>query len=78
MAEHWDDFDSAMHETAAGLVRAAEGLQQAILGDHQLHEASKKAREEHGDLRDTVAQLEKLVLELQADIRALRQRLNGN
>ena len=64
MPNHWDEFDGAMADAASGLVRAAEGLQQAILADQHLREASKKAREDHEDLRDTVARLERLVLEL--------------
>ncbi len=62
--EHWNDFDGAMEEAAAGLLRAAEGLHAAILAEQRLREASRKAREEHDDLRETVARLEQLVHEL--------------
>jgi signal transduction histidine kinase len=75
MAEYWNDFDGAMADAAAGLLRAAEGLHQAIMADQRLREASRKAREEQGDLRETVARLEGLVLEQQQDIRALREEI---
>jgi hypothetical protein len=78
MAEPWNEFDGAMADAAAGLLRAAEGLQAAIFAEQYLREASQKARKEQGDLRDAIARLEKLILELQTEIRALRDRLNRN
>jgi hypothetical protein len=78
MTEHgnWNEFDGAMADVAAGLRRAAEGLRRAA-ANQRLCEASPQAGEEHGDVRDAVAQLEKLVLEVQTDIRALLNRNGG-
>lgn len=74
MAEPWNEFDGAMQEAAAGLLRAAEGLHQAIDADQRLRAGQPRS----GDLREIVAQLEKLVLELQTEIRTLLDRLNRN
>lgn len=75
MSEPWNEFDGAMADAAAGLLRAAEGLHEAITAEQRLREASRKARAEHVDVRETVARLETLVLEQQQDIRALRQEI---
>ena len=74
MSKHEDRNGGALVEAAARLLQAAQGFQQAIIAEQRLREASRKAR----DLRETVAQLEKIVLDLQTDIRALRDRLNRN
>lgn len=58
-----------------GLLAAGLGLQQAIEGFIQAVAATRQANAERGDLRDTVARLEALVLEQQQDIRALRQEI---
>jgi hypothetical protein len=70
MADVWRE----MH---AGLAQATGGLQTAIEGLVRVVEASRHAHEEHEDLRDSVARLEKLVMEQGADLRALRARLEG-
>jgi hypothetical protein len=61
----------AMKQTADGLILANEGIKKmadAVLG----------ARDEHEDLRETVARLEGLVIQLSAEVRALRDERRNN
>jgi len=67
-----------------GLKQVADGLIVANEGIKKLADAVLSARDEHEDLRETVARLEGLVIAQTADIRAqaeqiraLRERLNG-
>ena len=70
MSDHWDEITNGMRQ-------AGEGLQQAIQGWIAAGEAIRQQREEHGDLRDHVENLERLVIEQTRELRALRDRLNG-
>jgi hypothetical protein len=74
----WDDIQAALVQASTGLqraieglrdthtgwTRATEGLETAITGFGHLVEGSRHAHEEHEDLRESVARLERLVLDL--------------
>lgn len=59
-----------------GLKQVADGLILANQGVKQLADAVLAARDEHEDLRETVARLESLVVAEGQDLRALRERLD--
>ena len=71
------DANEALARAHEAMARANEAMARANAGLTRAGEAGLRANEEHEDLRDTVARLEKLVLEQSNDIRALRERLNG-
>jgi hypothetical protein len=74
----FDDLADALRETAQGFARTNDALMAAALGLARAVEASRDARTERSDLRETVHRLEELVMQLAADVRALRQeRGNG-
>ena len=59
-----------------GLKQVADGLILANQGIKNLADAVLAARDEHEDLRETVARLESLVIAQGQDIRAMRERLD--
>jgi hypothetical protein len=59
-----------------GLKQVADGLILANQGIKNLADAVLAARDEHEDLRETVARLEGLVIAQGQDIRAMRERLD--
>jgi hypothetical protein len=61
----------ALKQTADGLILANEGIK-------KLADAVLNARDEHEDLRETVARLESLVIAQGQDLRAMRDRLDRN
>ena len=74
-----------MKDLADGLRRSAvstrDALDAIVLAATALADsvsAAELARDERGDLRETVRRLEELVLQLTTDIRALRARLDVN
>ena len=77
MADYWDDMANGMRQAGEGLQQAAEGLQQAIGGWVAASDAIRRGRDEYGDLRESVAELQRIVLQQSAEIRELRDRLNG-
>lgn len=83
MADSYRPLFEGLKETAAALVQASEANQQANLalqragaGITKMADAAMDAREEHEDLRETVARLEHLVIAQGADLRAMRERLD--
>jgi len=60
-----------------GLKQVAEGLILANEGVKKMADAVLAARDEHEDLRETVARLESLVVAQGLDLRALRERLDS-
>jgi hypothetical protein len=91
MADSFRPVFDALQETAAALAQAGEANQQAIAASQQsiaalqragarittIADAAMDAREEHEDLRVTVARLETLVIAQGDDLRALRDRLDN-
>lgn len=57
-------MDPIFRELMEGLKQTAEGLVQANLGIKRMAEAALAANREQGDLRETVTELQTLVLEL--------------
>ena len=70
MADYWEDMTEGFRQAGEGLRQAIDGLTRAAI-------AARTAAEEYGDLRETVHRLEALVLQQSADLKALRDRLNG-
>lgn len=77
MADSFRPVFEAMKETAVALVEASQAIARAGDGLQKMAAAALHAQEEHEDLRETVHRLESLVVAQGADIRALRERLNG-
>jgi hypothetical protein len=69
MADTFRPVFEAMKQTADGLILANEGIK-------KMADAVLNARDEHEDLRETVARLESLVVAQGNDLRALRERLD--
>ena len=65
-------------EIFEGLKQTAEGLIQANIEIKRAAEAALEVKGEHEDLRETVQRLEALVVKQGEELRALRQRLNGD
>jgi predicted nucleic acid-binding Zn-ribbon protein len=57
--------------------RVADGLIQANEGIKQMADAVLDARDEHEDLKETIARLEGLIVAQGEDLRALRRRIEG-
>jgi hypothetical protein len=70
MSDAFREVVIALKETADGLILANQGIKKAA-------DAVLAARDEHGDLRETVQRLESLIMAQSREIRALRERLNG-
>jgi len=70
MADTFRPVFEAMKQTAEGLILANEGIK-------KMADAVLNARDEHEDLRETVARLESLVIAQGQDLRALRERLDN-
>jgi hypothetical protein len=70
MADTFRPVFEAMKQTADGLILANEGIK-------KMADAVLSARDEHEDLRETVARLEGLVIQLSAEVRALRDDRGG-
>jgi hypothetical protein len=64
MTDDFREMFEAMRDTAVALVQASEANARAGEGIKKMAEAALHAREEREDLRDTVARLEALVLDL--------------
>ncbi len=91
MADSYRPLFEGLKETAAALVDAGIASQQAIAASQQaigalqragaevtkMADAAMEARNEHEDLRETVARLESLVIAQGQDLRALRERLEN-
>ena len=78
MADSFRPVFEAMKETAVALVEASQANARAGEGLKKMADAALHAKDEHEDLRETVVRLEGLVMQLSADIRALRNdRHNG-
>jgi hypothetical protein len=60
-----------------GLKQVADGLILANEGVKHVADAVLAARDEHEDLRETVARLESLVVAQGQDLRAMRDRLDS-
>jgi len=82
--DSFDQLNDAMRQateavgrTNAALLAAHDGVRDTMLGLLRAFEVSREARAEREDFRDTVRQLQELVLQLVADVRALRER-NGD
>jgi hypothetical protein len=69
----WATVADYVREVFEGLKQTAEGLIQANQGIVRAANAAINARNEHEDLRETVGRLERLVLDLSAEVRALRE-----
>jgi predicted nucleic acid-binding Zn-ribbon protein len=62
-------FES-MKQVADGLIQANEGIK-------KMADAVLDARDEHEDLKETIARLEGLIVAQGEDLRALRRRIEG-
>jgi ABC-type transporter Mla subunit MlaD len=85
MADHFGKVFDGLQRTNSALMEAAAALQQAgtalLHANEALRDTAQAAMDAHGeqeDLRETVARLERLVLEQTQSIRELRDRLNGS
>ena len=65
-----------MKQVAEGLIQVNNGLIYANEGYKKLADALVATRDEHEDLRQTVARLESLVIAQGQDLRAMRDRLD--
>ena len=65
-----------MKQVADGLIQVNNGLIYANEGYKKLADALVATRDEHEDLRETVARLESLVIAQGQDLRAMRDRLD--
>ena len=63
--------------TNNGLIDANEGLVYANEGYKKLADALLATRDEHEDLRETVARLESLVIAQGQELHAMRERLDS-
>jgi hypothetical protein len=70
MPDHFHTVLEALKETADGLIAANVGIKRVA-------DAVLLAREDHQDREESIAHLESLVLALSADVRALKDRLDG-
>jgi hypothetical protein len=69
--DHWE-------EIFEGFRRASEGLQEVVAGLVQAGEAARIGHAAETDLRETVEELKRMIMDQGAEIRALRDRLNGH
>ena len=69
MADPFRPVFESMKQVADGLILANQGIK-------GLADAVLAARDEHEDLRETVARLESLVIAQGQDLRAMRDRLD--
>jgi hypothetical protein len=74
MADSFRPVFEAMKETAVALVEASQANTRAGEGLKKMLDAAMTAKDEHGDLRETVHRLEGRVMQLSTEIRALRER----
>lgn len=72
-----DAILAALQRASDALVIASDGQLAANRAMIDAFAASHRAHTEHEDLRESVARLERLVLDQSADLRALRQRLDA-
>ena len=76
MADSFRPVFEGMKQVADGLIQVNNGLIYANEGYKKLADALVATRDEHEDLRETVARLESLVIAQGQDLRAMRDRLD--
>jgi hypothetical protein len=76
MADAFRPVFEGMKQVADGLIQAGDGLIHANQAMKTVLDAALAARDEHEDLRDTVARLGSLVIAQGQDMRATRDRLD--
>lgn len=64
MADHFAAVVIGLRQAAEGLTQTTAALAQVVEGLRHSTAATKQAAGEHDDIRDTVARLERLVMEL--------------
>jgi hypothetical protein len=75
--DEFREMFEAMKETADGLIQANTGIKRMADAALKASAARDHARVEHDDLRETVARLETLVMELVHEVQLLRGGSNG-
>ncbi len=77
MADSFRPVFEGLKDAAQHLMAASSEIQQAGAALVRAADAALRAKDEHEDLRETVARLEGLVIAQGQDLRAMRERLDG-